>query len=65
MRHVVAYKKLKTMENHKPSAPKMVAIACRSWSFTRGSNCKALNGKNLGVLDRWSHLEDGLYYSDK
>lgn len=21
MRHVVAYKKLKTMENHKPSAP--------------------------------------------
>ena len=22
MRHVVAYKKLKTMENHKPAAPK-------------------------------------------
>lgn len=32
----------------------MVAIAYRSWSFTRGFNCKALNGKNMGVLDRWS-----------
>ena len=65
MRHVVAYKKLKTMEiiNHQP--PKMVAIAYRNWSFTRGSNCKVLNGKNWGVLDRWSHMEDGLYYSDK
>ena len=49
--------------NHQP--PKMVAIAYRNWSFTRGSNCKVLNGKNWGVLDRWSHMEDGLYYSDK
>ena len=25
----------------------MVAVAYRRWSFTRGSNCKALNGKVL------------------
>ena len=30
----------------------MVAVAYRSWSFTRGSNCRAFNGKNFSVLDR-------------
>ena len=28
----------------------MVAIAYRRWSFTRGSNCKALTGKILVFL---------------
>ena len=32
----------------------MVAVAYRRWSFTRGSNCKALTGENFGVLDWWS-----------
>ena len=40
MRQVVAYKRLRTME-------KVVAVAYRRWSFTRGSNCNALTGKVL------------------
>ena len=28
-------------------AQKVVAVAYRSWLFTRGSNCKALTGKTL------------------
>ena len=32
----------------------MVAVAHRRWSFTTGSNCKALTGENFGVLDWWS-----------
>ena len=51
----------------------MVAVAYRRWSFTRGSNCKALAGKLLvfwigGRLweavahKRWSHMEVRLYY---
>ena len=46
----------------------MVAVAYRSWSFARGSNCKALTGKILvfwigGRLwevvayERWSHMD--------
>ena len=31
--------------NHQ--AQKVVAVAYRRWSFTRGSNCKALTGKVL------------------
>ena len=44
MRQVVAYKGLKTMENINRQAPKMVLVAYGRWSFTRGSNCKALTG---------------------
>ena len=51
----------------------MVAVAYRRWSFTRGSNCKALTGKRLvfwtgGRLweavayKRWSHVEVRLYF---
>ena len=50
-------------------AQKVVAVAYRRWSFTRGSNCKALTGKILVFWigsrllllwevvskDRWSH----------
>ena len=44
----------------------MVAVAYRRWSFTRGSNCKALTKKVLvfwigGPYRRWSHMEVPLY----
>ena len=47
----------------------MVAVAYRRWSFTRGSNCKALTGKVLDwrsprevvAYERWSHIEVRLY----
>ena len=45
MRQVVAYKRLKTMENHSISAQKVIAVAYWRWSFIRGSKCKALTGK--------------------
>ena len=38
----------------------MVTVAYRRWSFTRGSNCKALTGKILeSWLDRQSLMGDG------
>ena len=43
MHPVVAYKKV--ILNRQ--AQKVVAVAYRRWSFTRGSNCKALTGKVL------------------
>ena len=42
--------------NHK--AQKLVMVAYRVWSFTRGSNCKALTGKILVFLD-WQSLMGG------
>ena len=65
MRQVVAYKQWKIINRQ---AQKVVAVAYRRWSFTRGSNCKALTGKVLvfwigGRLwevvayERWSHME--------
>ena len=45
MRQVVVYKRLKTMENINHKAQKLVVVAYRRWSFTRGSNCKAFTGK--------------------
>ena len=50
----------------------MVAVAYRRWSFTKGSNCKALTGRILvfrigGRLwevvayERWSHMEVRVY----
>ena len=50
MRQVVAYKALKTMENYILNliqAQKVVTVAYRRWSFTRGSNCRAFTGKGL------------------
>ena len=57
MHQVVAYKSLKTMELINHQAQKVVAVAYRRWSFTRGSNCKALTGK---VLVFWisGHLRE-------
>ena len=56
-------------------AQKVSAVTYKRWSFTRGSNCKALSGKVLvhefwigGLLselvayERWSHLEVRLYH---
>ena len=63
MRQLVAYKGLKTMENINRQAQKMVLVAYGRWSFTRGSNCKALTGffdwrSLMGVVayERWSHM---------
>ena len=42
MREVVPYKRLKTMEN---KAQKVVSVAYKRWSFTRGSNCNASTRK--------------------
>ena len=72
MRQLVAYKRLKTMENHSISAQKVVAVAYRRWSFIRGSNCEALTGKiavywfggdlwEVVAYERWSHMEVQLY----
>ena len=48
MREVIVYTRLKTVDNHKNDSPKKRGmIAYRRWSYTRGSNCKALTGKNL------------------
>ena len=65
MRQVVSYKQWKIINRQ---TQKVVAVAYRRWSFTRGSNCKALTGKVLvfwigGHLwevvayERWSHME--------
>ena len=37
----------------------MVGVAYRRWSFTRGSNYKALTGKIFGVLDWRSFIRGG------
>ena len=58
MHQVVIYKRLKTMENINHKAQKLVMVAYRVWSFTRGSNCKALTGKILVFLD-WQSLMRG------
>ena len=42
MRQVVAYKRLKQWKIINRQAQRVVAVAYRKWSFTRGSNCKAL-----------------------
>ena len=54
----------------------MFAVAYRNGSFTRGSNCKALSGKQFLVswiggrlwavvaYGRWSHMEVRLYVRD-
>ena len=36
----------------------MNGVAYRSWSFSRGSNCKGFDWENLGVLD-WRSLVGG------
>ena len=48
----------KKMENINHKAQKLVMVAYRGWSFTRGSNCKALTGKILVFLD-WQLLMGG------
>ena len=57
-------------------AQKVFAVAYRNESFTRGSNCKALSGKQFLVswicgrlwavvaYGRWSHMEVRLYVGD-
>ena len=47
MRQVVAYKRLKTIKVINLQAQKVVAVTYRRWSFTRGSNCKALTVRVL------------------
>ena len=68
MSQVVAYKRLlKQWKIINRQAQKVVAVAYRRWSFTRGSNCSALTGKILVfrievvAYGRWSHMEVRLY----
>ena len=72
MRQVVAYQRIKTLGNHQ--AQKVVAVAYRRWSFTRGSNCKALTGKilvfwiggrlwDVVAYESWSHMEVRLHFT--
>ena len=44
---VVAYARLKRKENVKLLALKVVAVAYKRWSFTRGSQCSDLAEKRL------------------
>ena len=46
-----------------PSAQKVVAVAYERWSFTRGSNYRALTGKKIGILDKWSLMGGGRTWS--
>ena len=79
MRQVVEFGRLQELKNNGKSlnfqAQKVIAVAYKRWSFTRGSNCKALTGKVLvhefwtgGLLwevvayKRWSHMEVPLYH---
>ena len=79
MRQVVEFGRLLELKNNGKSlnfqAQKVSAVTYKRWSFTRGSNCKALSGKVLvrefwigGLLselvayERWSHLEVRLYH---
>ena len=61
MCQVVAYKRLKTVENHQPL--KVVVVAYRRWSFNRGSDCKAwvfwIGCRLWGLVayERRSHME--------
>ena len=56
MRQVVDFGRLLKLKNNGKSlnfqAQKVVAVAYKRWSFTRGSNCKALTGKVL-VHEFW------------
>ena len=77
MRQVVEFGRLLELKNNGKSlnfqAQKVVEIAYKRWSFTRGSNWKALTGKVLvfwigGFLwevvayESWSHMEVRLYH---
>ena len=74
MRQVVEFGRLQELKNNGKSlnfqAQKVSAVTYKRWSFTRGSNCKALSGKVLvhefwigGLLwevvayKGWSHME--------
>ena len=46
LREMVVYKNLTRLDSCKRSPP-VVAVSDRRWSFTRGSNCKALTVKIL------------------
>ena len=64
---VVAHGRLKTKENFKILAPKVVTVAYERWSLTRGSKYSDLTWKiwNFGKLvteERWSQPEVRLYY---
>ena len=79
MRQVVEFGRLLELKNNEKSlnfpAQKVVAVVYKRWSFTRGSNWKALTGKVLvhefwigGLLwevvayKGWSHMEVRLYH---
>ena len=64
--------RLQELKNNRKSlnfqAQKVVAVAYRRWSFTRGSNCKALTVFRIGgrlwevvAYEKWSHMEVRVY----
>lgn len=55
MCQVVAYRRLKTIENFEQSAVKVVAVAHKRWSLTRDTICIDLTWKRLV----WSHMRGG------
>ena len=59
MCQVVAYRRLKTIDNSKLLAEKVVAIAYGRWSFTRDSSVRLWLRIFFGVLERWSPTEGG------
>ena len=63
MRQVVEFGRLLELKNDGKSlnfqAQIVVAVAYKRWSFTRGSNCKALTGKVLVHEDRRSLMGGG------
>ena len=60
MRQIVAYKRLKTMENYRAVKEKVIALAYGRWSIMRSSNYRALGEKILvTILYRWSLMGVG------
>ena len=60
MRQIVAYKRLKTMENYRAVKEKVISLAYGRWSIMRSSNYRALGEKILvTILYRWSLMGVG------
>ena len=55
----VAYKRLKTKENFKILALKVIAVAYERWSLTRGFQCSDLAEKTFGIVENWSLRRGG------
>ena len=59
MCQVIAYWRLKTIENSKTFRKKVVEVAFGRWSFTRVFRLRPLTEDIFGVLRRWSLIGGG------